>query len=147
MRGIHRWPVNSPHKGPVTRKMFPFDDVNMSSHLLVQHQSPCCHHSQPEIICDACAPTCKSWLPCTQKSHYNYYCCQKTASRCWAPLSAFKHMGFGQASLHCQRTEQITISGHVEVMIWKKGISERENWFSNLHLREPVNIASTMTLA
>ena len=21
------WPVNSPHKGPVTRKMFPFDDV------------------------------------------------------------------------------------------------------------------------
>ena len=27
--GIHRWPVNSPHKGPVTRKMFPFDDVSM----------------------------------------------------------------------------------------------------------------------
>ena len=25
--GIHRWPVNSPHKGPVTRKMLPFDDV------------------------------------------------------------------------------------------------------------------------
>ena len=25
--GIHRWPVNSPHKYPVTRKMFPFDDV------------------------------------------------------------------------------------------------------------------------
>ena len=24
VRGIHRWPVNSPHKGPVTRKMFPF---------------------------------------------------------------------------------------------------------------------------
>ena len=23
VRGIHRWPVNSPHKGPVTRKMFP----------------------------------------------------------------------------------------------------------------------------
>ena len=27
VRGIHRWPVNSPHRGPVTRKMFPFDDV------------------------------------------------------------------------------------------------------------------------
>ena len=24
--GIHRRPVNSPHKWPVTRKMFPFDD-------------------------------------------------------------------------------------------------------------------------
>ena len=30
VRGIHRWPVNSPHKRPVTRKMFPFDDVIMS---------------------------------------------------------------------------------------------------------------------
>ena len=29
VRGIHRWLVNSPHKGPVTRKMFPFDDVIM----------------------------------------------------------------------------------------------------------------------
>ena len=27
--GIHRWPVNSPHKGPVTRKMIPLDDVIM----------------------------------------------------------------------------------------------------------------------
>ena len=29
VRGIHWWPVNSPHKGPVTRKMLPFDDVIM----------------------------------------------------------------------------------------------------------------------
>ena len=29
VRGIHRGPVNSPHKGPVTRKMFSFDDVIM----------------------------------------------------------------------------------------------------------------------
>ena len=29
VRRIHRWPVNSPHKGPVTRKMFPFDDIIM----------------------------------------------------------------------------------------------------------------------
>ena len=27
--GIHRGPVNSPHKWPVTQKMFPFDDVIM----------------------------------------------------------------------------------------------------------------------
>ena len=26
---IHRGPVNSPHKWPVTREMFPFDDVIM----------------------------------------------------------------------------------------------------------------------
>ena len=29
VRGIHRRPVNSPHKWPVTRKVFPFDDVIM----------------------------------------------------------------------------------------------------------------------
>ena len=36
--GIHRRPVNSPHKWPVTRKMFPFDDVIMHwkySYILV----------------------------------------------------------------------------------------------------------------
>ena len=30
VRGIHRSPVNSPHKWPVTRKMFPFADVIMA---------------------------------------------------------------------------------------------------------------------
>ena len=33
VQGIHRWPVNSPHKRPVTRKMFPFDDVIMNCHI------------------------------------------------------------------------------------------------------------------
>ena len=31
VRRIHRRPVNSPHKGPVTRKMFPFDGVMMDT--------------------------------------------------------------------------------------------------------------------
>ena len=34
VRGINRWPVNSPYKGPVTRKMFPFDDVIMQHALI-----------------------------------------------------------------------------------------------------------------
>ena len=29
VKGIHRWPVNSPHKWPVTRIFFPFDDFIM----------------------------------------------------------------------------------------------------------------------
>ena len=32
--GIHRGPLNSPHKWLVTRKMFPFDDVIMVGALL-----------------------------------------------------------------------------------------------------------------
>ena len=33
--GIHRRPVKSPHKWPVTRKMFPFDDVIMQLRRVV----------------------------------------------------------------------------------------------------------------
>ena len=36
VRGIHRWPVNSPDKGPATREMFPFDDVIMP---VISHDS------------------------------------------------------------------------------------------------------------
>ena len=35
VRGNSPGPVNSPHKGPVTRKMFPFDDVIMKNHHLI----------------------------------------------------------------------------------------------------------------
>ena len=33
---IHRWPVNSPHKWPVTWKMFPFDDFIMLQWLYMR---------------------------------------------------------------------------------------------------------------
>ena len=40
VRGIHRRPVNSPHKWPVTRKMFPYDDVIMVFRFKL-HRSVC----------------------------------------------------------------------------------------------------------
>ena len=42
VRGIHRWPVNSPYQGPVTRKMFPFYDVIMAEHgiIIISYQPP-----------------------------------------------------------------------------------------------------------
>ena len=36
VREIHRGPVNFPHKWPVTRKMFPFDDVIMMGNRNIQ---------------------------------------------------------------------------------------------------------------
>ena len=39
VRGIHQWPVNSPNKWPVTRKMFPFDDVIM----ICEDRASLCH--------------------------------------------------------------------------------------------------------
>ena len=41
VRGIHRWPGNSPHKGPATRKMFPFDYVIMTGHTPCSMSLPC----------------------------------------------------------------------------------------------------------
>ena len=37
--GIHRGRVNSPHKWPVTRKMFPFDDVIMGPFIFSRFTS------------------------------------------------------------------------------------------------------------
>ena len=55
VRGIHRWLVNSPHKGPVTRKMFPFDDVMMKLLVRDTQRGNCIHcsyisSSMPSII-------------------------------------------------------------------------------------------------
>ena len=40
VRGIHRGPVNSPHKWPATRKMFPFDDVIMIPTEIMNQSMP-----------------------------------------------------------------------------------------------------------
>ena len=45
VRVIHRWPVNSPHKWPVTRNRFPFDDVIVRSFLCL---SGCVLESSPK---------------------------------------------------------------------------------------------------
>ena len=41
VRGIHRGPVNSPHKWPVTRNMFPFDDVIMINRFYLYIRQRC----------------------------------------------------------------------------------------------------------
>ena len=48
VRGIHRKPVNSPHKWPVTRKMFPFDDVIMNANS--PRMQPCPKRSVKPFI-------------------------------------------------------------------------------------------------
>ena len=80
--GIHRWPVNSPHKWPVTRKMFPFDDVTMQwpglkptkmgrrwwwlsdpiSHVLAIHKFQLIYRftSQAQVILSLSASVCPS---------------------------------------------------------------------------------------
>ena len=72
VRGIHRWPVNSPHKSPVTRKMFPSDDVIMMGktlRVLIPRPLPLkwrntlrpyqnCHHFTDDIV--KCITVCEN---------------------------------------------------------------------------------------
>ena len=46
VRGIHRWPVNSPHDGPVMRKMLPFDDV-----IMIHKKYPTACPSEKDMGC------------------------------------------------------------------------------------------------
>ena len=61
VRGIHLWPVNSPHKSPVTRKMFPVDVViifirfsMLSEHGILIHKmifsTQKCANTTPNLI-------------------------------------------------------------------------------------------------
>ena len=50
--GIHRGPVNSPHKWPVTRRMFPFDDVIM---LVAMIHCMKCQGKTTTLTIDCCA--------------------------------------------------------------------------------------------
>ena len=50
--GIHRGPVNSPHKGSVTRKMFPFDDVIMfTESVIITCHALCGCLQHPSLQC------------------------------------------------------------------------------------------------
>ena len=65
VRGIHRWPGYSTHKSPVTRKMFPFDDVIISLHIAshVHEQSTAGFTLNPNDWFTATAiVTANSWL-------------------------------------------------------------------------------------
>ena len=35
VRGIHQWPVDSSHKGPVMWKMFPFNNIVMNQKEMI----------------------------------------------------------------------------------------------------------------
>ena len=57
VRGIHQWPVNSPHKKPVTRIMSLFDDVIMinGNRVLPNHYAQSCFFRALNwtlVVCD-----------------------------------------------------------------------------------------------
>ena len=64
--GIHRGPVNSPHKWPVTWKMFPFDDVIMISRLWdAAHCMTACYGSSIRSLSPSPRVNSRTWYHVT----------------------------------------------------------------------------------
>ena len=87
VQGIHRGPVNSPHKGPVTRKMFPFHDVIMTNgnrtllgHVdLIPLKNKSCYGVNFVITsvtggCRYDNPRCRQWRQSWHHEKSNLYC-------------------------------------------------------------------------
>ena len=76
VRGIHRWPSNSLHKGPATRKMFPFDDVIMDyqPHGSIEgwwyKKDKHAKNSYPQVIGDTAYPNAETFLNLSSEEHY-----------------------------------------------------------------------------
>ena len=54
VRGIHRWPVNSLHKGPVTRKVFQFDFTTSSRYVAFTFPLTLCGLGRPYVTTLPC---------------------------------------------------------------------------------------------
>ena len=82
VRGIHRWPVISPHKGPVMRKIFPFDDVIIISYNakgIISHiWTVKCPWSSYVLLC--------TYMGNTEKKNH-------LQDKMWPLLSAVKNSG------------------------------------------------------
>ena len=93
VRGIHRRPVNSPHKWPVTRKMFPFDDVIMFKWFLhfgpSLHRDPGGFSSQRSVVrmCHLMLARTSRWTNNQNTGDLRLYCTQVTPLWCWPKLS------------------------------------------------------------
>ena len=80
VRGIHRGSVNSPYKWPVTRKMFPFDEVIMNS-------KECQNKHETHLTCTICVLLMVFFFLChvfatSLFSRGNWYLCEYIWTMC-----------------------------------------------------------------
>ena len=121
--GIHRGPVNSPHKWPVTRKMFPFDDVIMRWHLFIRAQSWCKNlFSEPfSSLYDTTLHFVNMWKPFPLIQHVQKK--NETNGGC-------DHRCFQQCTyMHNHRHKNICAHIHMYVCVWTETYIHRVGWY------------------
>ena len=92
VRGIHRGPVNSPHKWPVTRKMFPFDDVIMGTQEIIDGFGRVRMTSWHGNVFPIIGPlwgksTSDKWIPLTWSFGYFLCCCGSNKPVVWDTMT------------------------------------------------------------
>ena len=94
VRGIHRWPVNSPHKGPVTRSFDVFFDMWLNKHLSKQSwgwwfetlSRPLWRHSNVLVVWNAMT---LMWRYCNE-----YYPPRQWLQKCLSPVYLVLNISF-----------------------------------------------------
>ena len=120
--GIHRGPVNSPHKWPVTRKMFPFDDVIMAGddHWLRRLSCFMCH-SEAQIT---------TWLILSNVSgvHVSVVTLRNTSLLiCQQPLVPRQYFSFVTKRVWADVPHQLGTTS-IEQLLRKLYFVERKNY-------------------
>ena len=106
--GIHRGPVNSPHKWPVTRKIFSFDDVIMLSR---------CLNNEHVLIFITMVPECSWYIPSSFLWTLLCFVLLWDIIRSLLIYFVYLHIAFKVASLapgqslDCYRTSKATLKG------------------------------------
>ena len=109
VQGIH--PVNSPHKWPVTRKMFPFDDVIMqpdsstTARFKITWSTCMIHYNQ--FLCDS-----PGFLCCTRHFSYRPYWFLRDCS-----LMTFLILSFALCDNIHSRNESVTLLFQISLMV------------------------------
>ena len=91
VRGIHRWPVNSPHKRPVTQKMFPSDDVIMSKPTIPRARV---NDNTNFIAVDVTSPLA---TPCDLPALY----CTLAGTHGYPDLACSSYRAYWTSPIHC----------------------------------------------
>ena len=137
VRQIHRGPVNFPHKWPVTRKMFPFDDVIMKvwkSH--VENPSKESKHDIKEPEGNMLSPIFNGNVQGQEHpgrcafAEPELFCFRK-------PKRVVQNKNNGHKNLNNNQNY------HDEIILYQ-GISKRNSWHSTLEQRTPENSSSTL---
>ena len=91
VRGIHRWSVDSPHKGPVTRKAFPLRDVMKKPSKCASGYRP--HHAEFLLIyTDRLMSSWRLQMPCRQTCARQWATTMLTGCWPWWHMSRIVHL-------------------------------------------------------